>query len=81
MRIDFKDWKDPNSPITYMYLIQRIVVRNGDKYVKTPSYAEFMKRVNNTNKEPLFQCDSIIRHDTLMNKQHTTAFAPQYIER
>jgi hypothetical protein len=81
MRIDFKNWKDSNSRVTYMYLIQRIVIPMGGKYIKTPNYTEFMKRVNKENKEPYFQRESIIRNDTLMNEQHTIGFTPQYMER
>ena len=79
MRIDYKDSKDPSSPIKYIYLIQRIIVpgKNGE-LIKRPSYYEFMKRVNVVNKEPYLRNESIIRHDTLKNEQHTLGFAKSF---
>lgn len=76
MRIDYMDSKDPKSKITYMYLIQRIIVPDSqNNFVKRPAYNEFMKRVNKENEEPFFRSESIIRHDTIMSQQHTLKFS------
>ena len=79
MRIDYTDSKDPKSKITYMYLIQRIIVPDSqNNFIKRPAYNEFMKRVNKESKEPFFRSESIIRHDTIMSQQHTLKFSIPY---
>mgnify|MGYP001399601777 CR=1 FL=1 len=42
MRIEFKNHEDPTSPITYMYLVQRIMHANGKP---TKAYYELQRRL------------------------------------
>jgi len=82
MRIDYEKWDDPNSKIKYIYILQKIIIPGpNNTFKKTQGYNEFIKRVNTINKEPFFRKNSLINHSTIMEKQHTLSFSPEYMER
>lgn len=76
MRIDYENSNDPTSNITYMYLLQKIVIPKKNGYMKTLAYNEFMKRVKKENKELYFMKESKFDYDTLSHTQHTLNFSP-----
>jgi hypothetical protein len=79
MRIDFKKWNDPDSPITYMYLVERLY-----PYTKCNSDTrdELVKRALSIGEEPFFICDKNYRIPAhLLPNQHIIRVKPQEIHR
>lgn len=86
LRIDFEKWDDPNSNITYMYLVQRIYVDELDKCHsnKLKATQELERRINIEGTEPLcMSCNNSnnVIKPHLHPQQHIVRIAPQTIER